>query len=307
MSTMNYQQQQVEKQLLLNEKAVLKELEQNYVKALADVKRQIKRLSADELTKSKIYQIEYQQALQNQIEAILNVLGGNNITTINEYLKLCYEDGFIGNMYGVSGYGLDMVLPINQRLVAQAITQSADGIKLSKRLYEDITQLQKEVKDVIARGLASNQRYTDMATQLTLHSEANMRQAFRIARTEGGRVQSLATLDSTQAMISEGADLIKQWDSTMDGVTRKSHVKLDGQVREVDEAFEVNGHSGMAPRLFGIPSEDINCRCCVLTRPRWALEAGWEKRNQETGKIVNVKGKTYHVWKKHYYKELEGE
>lgn len=57
----------------------------------------------------------------------------------------------------------------------------------------------------------------------------------------------------------------------MDKKTRPTHQKLDGQIRELDEPFEVNGKKAMYQSGFGIPSEDINCRCALLQRARWAL------------------------------------
>lgn len=62
------------------------------------------------------------------------------------------------------------------------------------------------------------------------------------------------------------------WDSTLDGRTRYTHRKLDGQIRELDEDFEVDGMSASAPGYFGDPAEDCNCRCAVLQRARWALD-----------------------------------
>lgn len=47
---------------------------------------------------------------------------------------------------------------------------------------------------------------------------------------------------------------------------------LDGQIRELNKPFEVNGRKAMNPSGFGIASEDIHCRCALLQRARWALD-----------------------------------
>ena len=96
--------------------------------------------------------------------------------------------------------------------------------------------------------------------------------AIRIARTEGHRIQNQAALDAQEKAKSKGADVVKQWDATLDGKTRDSHRKLDGQIREVDEPFEVDGMKADAPGMFGYPAEDCNCRCALLQRARWALD-----------------------------------
>ena len=60
--------------------------------------------------------------------------------------------------------------------------------------------------------------------------------------------------------------------TTLDKKTRKAHRLLDVQIRELDEQFEIDCHKAMYPSNFGIPSLNINCRCAVLQRARWALD-----------------------------------
>lgn len=96
--------------------------------------------------------------------------------------------------------------------------------------------------------------------------------AIRIARTEGHRVQQSSILDAQYRAKEKGADIVKQWDSTLDNRTRPHHKMLDGQIRELDEDFEIEGMTASAPGHFGKPKEDCNCRCCLLQRARWALD-----------------------------------
>ena len=59
----------------------------------------------------------------------------------------------------------------------------------------------------------------------------------------------------------KGADILKQWDATLDKKTRKAH-------RLLDEPFEINGHKAMYTSNSGSPSLDINCRCAILQRTK---------------------------------------
>lgn len=93
-----------------------------------------------------------------------------------------------------------------------------------------------------------------------------------ITRTEGHRVQVQSAMDAQQAAKDAGADVVKQWDAVLDDRTRETHRMLDGQIRELDESFEVNGKKADAPGMFGDPAEDCNCRCCLLQRAKWALD-----------------------------------
>ena len=60
--------------------------------------------------------------------------------------------------------------------------------------------------------------------------------------------------------------------TTLDKKTRKAHRLVDGQIRELDEPFEINGHKAMYTSNSGSPSLDINCRCAILQRTKWTLD-----------------------------------
>lgn len=72
-------------------------------------------------------------------------------------------------------------------------------------------------------------------------------------------------------MQEAGADVVKQWSAANDSRTRHDHSKLDNQLRELDDEFDVSGHTALYPGGFGIAKLDIHCRCTVLQRARWAL------------------------------------
>ena len=81
---------------------------------------------------------------------------------------------------------------------------------------------------------------------------------------------------------------MKQWNSTLDGDTRPTHQKLDGQIREVDEFFEMDGKKAKYPGDFGDPAEDCNCRCQLLQRARIALDEDELKTFQERAEFFGL-------------------
>lgn len=153
--------------------------------------------------------------------------------------------------------------------MARSTTATADGVKLSKRVYSNTSKLQKQVIAEITRGFAQSSHVTEVAGHIAAdtdiageikrnvkgRTDQAMRRSMTIARTEKGRVLSESRLDAMRKAKAAGADIVKQWDSTLDGRTRKSHRKLDGQIREIEEPFEINGHKAMAPHKFGRPEE----------------------------------------------------
>ena len=284
---MNKRQKEVLQASLQDEKAVMAGIESNYTSALARIRRNIRELQSNPLTQSKAYQLEFQQQLEAQISGILDTLQGNNFTTIAEYLQTCYSTGFIGANYDWQGQGVPLTIPIDQRQVIKAVQKTGDDFKLSNKLGVNTKLLKEQVKTELQRGLASDLSYSDIARNITDYGQADMNRSKLIARTEGHRVQNDARMDAMKEAKKRGADIVKQWDSTLDGNTRPHHRELDGQIRELDEPFEVAGMKVDAPGGFGIAAEDCNCRCCVLQRARWAVEIE-ENSSRYIGRLDNM-------------------
>lgn len=305
---MNKRQKEIQQSFLDNEKAVLKKLEANYQDAIFEINDKIEKLMArdDANLQNVIYQVEYQKALKKQVEGILESLHSNEFTTVSEYLTKAYEDGFIGTMYDMQGQGIPIVVPIDQKQVVIAIQHET---KLSEGLYaalgKDTSRLSKQIAAEISRGISNAATYAEIARNIASFSNIPKNNAARIARTEAYRIQNKATADAQWKAKEKGADVVKQWDSTLDGRTRDSHRKLDGQIRELDEPFEVDGKKAMQPGDFGDPAEDCNCRCALLQRARWALGNDFTKWDQESGGIVEIKAKDYDSFKMKYAKESE--
>lgn len=279
---MNKRQKEVLQSELNNEKKTIKELEQVYTQAVKDCEQKIRELSMRtdmENLQSIVYQKQYQQAIKGQLEGVLSQLHSNEFATVSEYLNKCYTTGYVGSMYDLAGQGIPLVVPINQNQVAKAIQIDS---KLSKTLYdslgEDVKKLKTAVRAQISRGIANGSSWNEIGRTLAERNMKNtpfgtaINNATRIARTEGHRVQTSAKMDAMSEAKKKGADVVKQWDSTLDGRTRTTHRQLDGQIRELDEQFEVDGMKVDAPGMFGNPAEDCNCRCAVLQRARWALD-----------------------------------
>lgn len=272
---MNKRQRELQEINLEEEKRVLAEIEKSYEEALKTINEQIEAFKArnDLYEQSVIYRVEYQAALKVQVEAALKTLQANEFQTVSEYLNTAYQDGFIGTMYDIHGQGIPMLFPIDHEQVVQAIRNDT---KLSTGLYEslghDIKTLQRKISSEISRGLSTGKGYDEIARDIANWARIPKNNAYRIARTEAHRIQIEATSHAQYKAKEKGADIVKQWDAAMDGDTRPNHRKLDGQIRELDEPFEVGGMKVMYPGAFGDPSEDCNCRCALLQRARWALD-----------------------------------
>lgn len=295
--------------MLDSEEAAIKELEKQYKQALKDINEKVKLFQADidlldqalsqdgldDATKallqsqkrSKIYQQQYQTALKGQVSGILDKMQSDNYTTIDKYLKGCYETGYIGTMYDIAKQGIPIIAPIDQAAAVKAIlTDSKVSGGLYNRLGVDVAKLKKTITQEISRGIASSLPYSDIARNIGNVSGAPLSRASTIARTEGHRIQQTSTRDAQQTAKANGADVVKQWDAALDGKTRDSHRRVDGEIRELDEKFS-NGL--MFPGdPDGGAEEVVNCRCACLTRVRWALDEDELKTLQERAEYFGL-------------------
>lgn len=302
---------EVEQSLLYDEKAVIKSLEKNYQSALKEVDDRIgsfaARISSGDNVQSAIYQMRYQQELKKQIEKSLENLQNNNYSTITDYLQSTYKNGFMGAQYTLHKQGIPLITPINQQSIVQALTlNSKINTGLYNRLGVDVEQFKHIITTEVSRGIATGSSWNQIAKQISNKGNVTFSNASRIARTEGHRIQSEAKIDAYTSAKTKGADIVKQWDSTLDGKTRDTHRKLDGQIRELDEDFEVNGMTVSAPGHFGDPAEDCNCRCCLLQRARWALDAEELKTLQDRAEYFGLdKSKDFEDFKEKYLNAVE--
>ena len=326
---MNRRQKLVQQQFLNNEEAVIRRLKSIYSQAQKDIEGKSQALQEDinrlgtlaklavddeekakflSMQQSRIYQKQYQDAMKKQIGSILDNMQVEEFKAVSEYLQKCYEEGFVGTMFDLQGQGIPLCFPIDQEAMVRAVQlDSKISHGLYSRLGEDVALLKRKISAQVSRGIATGMSFQQVAQQLAATTNIGFNNAVRIARTEGHRIQVQSGMDACYKAKEKGADVVKQWDSTLDSRTRDSHVSVDGEVRELDEKFS-NGL--MFP---GDPSgraeEVINCRCALLQRARWAVNDGFTKRDNESGELVDFKDiSDYDKFKEAYWgkaKEIE--
>ena len=230
------------------------------------------------MIQSKVYQKNYQTALKKQVGGILDTMHENEFKTVSSYLNKCYEDAFIGTMFDLQGQGIPLAFPLDQQAMVRAVQLDS---KISQGLYsrmgEDVSALKKHITSEISRGISNGMSYEKVAQQIGFKmlgtydtpggAYAN---ALRIARTEGHRIQCQSGMDALYKAKEKGADVVKQWDATLDGKTRSSHAQVDGEIRDLDKKFSNNLMFPGDPS--GKAAEVVNCRCALLQRAKWGLD-----------------------------------
>lgn len=284
---------EVQLELFNKEEMVLDKLKENYRAALKELQQRIKKMEEDPGFRARdIRHPKYLKMLEAQLQTILYRLGDDNVKDMTEYLDSVYREAHLGCLYGMHGDGVDLILQVDEEKILRCINKETKEYRFDNRLYENVKELKKTVKAEITRGFSSGKGYEWIARRIALKAGISQNRAFTIARTEGHRVTSEAEMDCMAAAKEKGADVVKEWISTLDSVTRGTHVELDGQVRELGEEFVIpsSGARAMYPGGFGIAGEDVNCRCCMNQRARWNLKSEEYRYSRATGEVVSIPG-----------------
>lgn len=149
----------------------------------------------------------------------------------------------------------DAVLEWIESMVAEKVVTIAEGFFPS-------------IREVVDEGFREGLGQEDVARMIRdrVGSDYAQWKAARIARTENHTASERATYEAAKSL---DVETVKEWVSVDDPRTRPDHAEASGQIREMDEPFDVGGSSLMQPGDPGGPPEQIiNCRCVALYHPR---------------------------------------
>lgn len=314
---MNKHEKEIAKAQLSSEEKTLKELQQVFKKARQDVQEKISELNSRtdmQNLQSIIYQKKYQQAILDQINEAFADLKSGQYKTVEEYLVESYDNGYIGMMYSLQSQGIPMIMPINDRDVVRALTTDSklsskyyQSNPLKGRLAENVDLLKQRVRSNLSRGIIAGKSWLDVAVDIASGMnnpfDIALKDAMRIVRTEGHRVHQQGFLDAGDKAKDKGADILKQWDATMDRKTRPAHQQADGQIVEWDDYFTVGGEKMKAPSVGGSAKNVCNCRCQLLQRARWALDESELETLQKRSEFFGLdKSESFEDYKQKYLK-----
>lgn len=220
----------------------------------------------EELSFAKRLEVEHQLQIAKDIENTIVDNYKDVSKSVSKFSAESANHGYNGVWYALEGKeSLTLGLPtLSKDYIDTLVNAKVDGKRFSQRLYKHRADLAKNTTQALMNGVAHGKGYAAIAAEIDELTEADYKRALRIARTEGGRTQSIATQKGYEASAEKGIDLQKQWMATLDRKTRKSHQHLDGQTVGIDEQFESHGKHADGPRTFGDPGLDINCRCTTV-------------------------------------------
>lgn len=126
---------------------------------------------------------------------------------------------------------------------------------------------QKKIRNALAKGVEKGEGAEKLAKRIQkMFGFMKKSRALKIARTEVMRASNFGTYESFR---QSGVVDYKRWLATRDKRTRQSHVAMDGQLQKLKAPFKLKsgkykGRGTLYPGAFGIPAEDIHCRCTLI-------------------------------------------
>lgn len=134
-------------------------------------------------------------------------------------------------------------------------------VRIPERTYRDVIKSLAVGRD---RGEDQAQLRQRVDNILNISGSENWpNRALVIARTEIARFTEAGALASARRIEqAERTTILKRWDDRDDDQVRRSHVRVDNQLRRLGEPFHV-GRSSMQQPLDprGVAQEVVNCRC----------------------------------------------
>lgn len=145
-------------------------------------------------------------------------------------------------------------------------------VELLERTRNLLVRIPEDTYRQIIRSVAVGRDNGESDAQLTQRisnvldingSENWPNRADVIARTEFNRFDSAGILALGRHVRRElGRDIRKRWQDRDDSRVRRSHARVDGQLKNLWEPFEVGGSLLQHPvDPAGLPADVINCRC----------------------------------------------
>jgi SPP1 gp7 family putative phage head morphogenesis protein len=178
-----------------------------------------------------------------------------------------YETQYNGYAWAYSqGYGLPITGGANVKLAAASIFSDFYGRTAAETVKKNLGKYADDILAACTRELNQGHSYSQIAKTIQGITDLDYKNALVVARTEAGRIQSDAYLDSVELLNETGVKSKKKWVSTIDSTTREDHVSMDGKEADERGIFHLpDGSTGPSPRKTGSAAQDINCRCTAIT------------------------------------------
>jgi SPP1 gp7 family putative phage head morphogenesis protein len=251
-----------------------------------------------ELNRTALYQYN---RLQKELKFIAEQIHYDYVELYKEIEKLLKEQYLDQLLMSGYLYEMEAQTEMNYQIpsvstINQAILNPIKELTLSALMNTHRNEVIRKINIEIGQSLHAGESYSELAERLEKVLGFNSTKAKRVARTEAGRVQTLARIDSAKHA-EKHANLTKVWNATLDSEVRTSHRILDDQEADDEGYFHFKGHKAQGPHLFGVAALDINCRCSIMYLVN-GKRPDLRRARKEDGSTEVIEYKSYAEWRK---------
>ena len=159
---------------------------------------------------------------------------------------------------------------------------------------KDIRWQKGQIQSVTLQAILQGESIPNMAKRIAnTMGEMNRKASIRYARTAMTSAQNGGRKDAYQRAKGLGINLQQEWIATLDFRTRHAHRQLDGQIRDIDEPFQVDGYDIEYPGDPAAPGYLVyNCRCTTAAKVE-----GWDSMSGQLRSDEDIEGMSYEEWK----------
>lgn len=211
--------------------------------------------------------------LEAQISAIMAGISAQATQAVQAALSSAWANGelLIDSPMAAAGVSISSVAPsidTRQLLAIQHVT--------TKKIAGITLELTNKINTQLGLVVMGVQPPATALTAITnLLDETDRSRALGILRTEIGRVNSIASHLRKASAATVLPGLKKQWRRSGRKDPRETHVAADGQIRDLDQPFQIGSVQMMHPHDPAAPAaEVINCGCISLPyMESWTVSA----------------------------------
>ena len=203
------------------------------------------------------------QAERFKIAMIMENADQKAVDYMNGRYDRVYEDSRNIKSFEIEKhYGRDLGLAL---FAIHMLKKHIEKKKLDK--VKDVQWNERNVQTSVEKNINSKKTIKILAKDCAKHTTDKVKKFNgRYAQYSIWGMSGKAEIDAMIDAKERGIETKKEWIATLDNHTRDLHRGLDGQVREVEEPFEIDGYEIMEPRDTSAEIEMwINCRCSLET------------------------------------------
>ena len=131
--------------------------------------------------------------------------------------------------------------------------------------YKDKKWNEKQIQSALLQGILQGESIDDLSDRLRKVCDMNRTASVRYARTMTTGAENAGRSDSYERAKKGGINVEPAWMATLDGRTRDSHRRLDGEIRNPETGKYSNGCRYPGDPQ-GRPEEVYNCRCTEVAQ-----------------------------------------